>query len=174
MRRLLLVSLLAFPLSGCAALLSGGPSQIDVSIEDPQENVEVLVEGTSNGHQIRRKVPFFTVSLDRHSDYTLKVHGRGYRSTTHPIGRSAQPHVLGDLFLLGLGAYGVGYGLANPNDRIERLGGIPVLSLGAGVATVGLIGLGWDAVTGNLWRHTPSQVVVSLDKEPARPWWPLW
>lgn len=175
MRRPLLAALiLTMPLSGCTALMARGPSQLTVAVEDPQEQVDVLIEGRSNGHQIRRKVPFFTVSLDRHSDYTLTVQSRGYQSARMRIGREAQPHVLGDLLLLGLGAYGVGYGLTHPGERIERLGGVPVMALGAGLAGAGLFGLGWGTVTGALWRHQPSEVALSLSKEPTRPFWPFW
>ncbi|MNR90174.1 hypothetical protein D3C86_368850 [compost metagenome] len=172
---LLLGSLsLSTPLSGCAAVLSRGPSQLNVSVEDPQENVEVHLDGLSNDHHIRRKVPFFTVSLDRHSDYKLSVRGRGYHAYETRIGRAVQPHVLGDLLLLGLGTYGMSHAIQNPGATIAPLGGIPVMSLGAGLATVGLFGLGWGTVTGSLWRHTPSDVTVSLKQEAPRPFWPFW
>ena len=171
----LLVGSMSLPsLTGCAALLSRGPSQLDVAVEDPQEHVEVLIEGISNDHQIRRKVPFFTVSLDRHSDYTLTVKRRGFQPYETRIGRQAQPHVLGDLMLLGLGTYGMSYAAQHPGATISQLGGVPVMSLGAGLATAGLFGLGWGTVTGSLWRHTPSEVVVTLKEEPRRPFWPFW
>lgn len=172
---LLLGSLcLSVSLTGCAAVVSRGPSQLSVSVEDPQEDVEVLIEGTSNAHQIRRKVPFFTVALDRHSDYTLKVRGKGYHAYETTIARQAQPHVLGDLLLFGLGTYGMTYAISHPGATIDTLGGVPVMSLGAGLATAGLLGLGWGTVSGSMWRHSPSDLVVSLKKEPSRPFWPFW
>ncbi len=180
MRRPILATLmlgsmsLTLALSGCAALFSGGPSKLDVSVEEPQEDVEVLIDGVSNDHHIRRKVPFFTVALDRHSDYTLRVRSRGYQSLETRIGRQVQPQVLGDLMVLGLGAYGIHYGNTHPGASLESLGGVPVMSLGMGLAGAGLLGLGWDALSGALWRHTPSEVVVTLEKEPSRPIWPFW
>lgn len=175
MRRAILTCLLlTVPLPGCAPLLARGPSQLDVAVEEPQENVEVVLQGVSNGQEIRRKVPFFSVTLDRHSDYLVTVGGKGYRPQTFGIRRSLQPAVLGDLALLGAGAYGLTVGLANPNERIERLGGVPVLSLGAGLAATGLLSLGWSTLTGALWRHTPDEVVVTLEKDPSRSFWPFW
>jgi hypothetical protein len=180
MRRSILATLmlgsmsLTLALSGCAALLAGGSSKLEVSVEEPQEDVDVLIDGVSNDHHIRRKVPFFTVTLDRHSDYTLRVRSRGYQSLETRIGRQVQPQVLGDLVVMGLGAYGIYYGNMHPGERIESLGGIPVMSLGLGLAGAGLLGLGWDAVSGALWRHAPSDVVVTLEKEPSRPLWPFW
>ncbi len=165
---------LSASLSGCAALVTRGPSQLNVSVEDPQENLEVLIDGASNDHHIRRKVPFFSVALDRHSDYTLTVRSRGYKPFETRIGRQAQGHVLGDLLLLGVGTYGMTYAAAHPGATIAPLGGVPVMSLGAGLATAGLFGLGWGTVTGSMWRHTPSELVVTLEKEPSRPFWPFW
>lgn len=175
MRRVILTCLLlTVPMTGCAPLLARGPSQIDVSVEEPQENVEALIQGVSNGQEIRRKVPFFTVTLDRHSDYLLTVGGRGYRPQTIGIGRQLQPGVLGDLALLGAGAYGLAVGIGNPSERVERLGGVPVLSLGAGLTTMGLLGLGWGVLSGAVWRHTPDEVVVTLEKDASRSLWPFW
>jgi len=165
---------LSASLSGCAVLMARGPSQLSVAVEDPQEHVEVLIASTSSDQEIRRKVPFFTVALDRHSDYTLTVRSPGYRPFETPIRRQAQPHVLGDLLLFGLGTYGMYYAITHPCATIDGLGGIPVMSLGAGLASVGLFGLGWGTVTGSVWRHSPSEVAVTLEKEPRRPFWPFW
>jgi hypothetical protein len=173
MRALLVLALIP-SLSGCATLLTRGPSQLEVAVEEPQSNIEVLIEGTSNDHRIRRKVPFFTVSLDRKSDYVVTVKSPGHQSTTRRIGRSPQPSVLGNLLMLGLGAYGLGVGLTSPNERIERLGGVSVLSLGAGLTTGGLVGLGWDVLSGAFWQHQPSSLTVTLEPDPARPIWPFW
>jgi hypothetical protein len=172
---LLLGSLsLSISLSGCAALFTRGPSPLNVSVEEPQEDLEVLIDGTSNDHHIRRKVPFFSVALDRHSDYTLTVRSRGYEPFQTRIRRTAQSHVLGDLLLLGAGTYGMTYAATHPGATIDFLGGAPVMSIGAGLATAGLFGLGWGTVTGSMWRHEPSDLVVTLEKEPVRPFWPFW
>ena len=161
-------------LSGCAALMSRGPSQLDVAVEDPQEQVDVLIASSSGDQTIRRKVPFFTVGLDRHSDYTLSVRSPGYRPYETTIKRQAQPHVWGDLILLGVGTVGITYAATHPGATVDGLWGVPVMTLGAGLATAGLFGLGWGTVTGTLWSHSPSSLVVTLEKEPKRPFWPFW
>lgn len=165
---------LSSTLSGCAVLLTRSPSQLHVAVEDPQENVDVLIAPAATGPIIRRKVPFFTVSLDGRSDYTLKVRSPGYKTYETTLTRQVRPAVWGDVLLLGLGAYGVGYGLTQPDATLDALGNVPVLTLGVGTAALGILGLGWGAVTGSMWRHRPSNLVVTLDKEPARPLWPFW
>lgn len=94
--------------SGCATLLGGGPSQFSVDVQEPRRDLEVRLEGLSNGEVIIQRVPEFTVSLSRSSDYRLTVRSPLYQTQEIRIGRSIRGAFWANLLLLPLFPVGMG------------------------------------------------------------------
>ncbi|MNR82363.1 hypothetical protein D3C86_343450 [compost metagenome] len=82
----------AFSLSGCATLIGGGNSQIDVAVEEPRQDLEVRIIGLSNGETITRRASNFSVSLNRNSDYKIVVHSPSYVTEEVLVRRNVRPH----------------------------------------------------------------------------------
>jgi len=81
----------AFSLSGCATLIGGGNSQIDVAVEEPRQDLEVRIIGLSNGETITRRASNFSVSLNRNSDYKIVVYSPNYVTEEVLVRRNIRP-----------------------------------------------------------------------------------
>ena len=51
--------------TGCASIMSGGQPSLNVEVEEPSDNVEVIIRGLNNGERIVRRSSNFTVPLSR-------------------------------------------------------------------------------------------------------------
>lgn len=120
----------AVALSGCATLIGGGNSRLNVAVEEPRQDVEVRIVGLSNGETITRRSSSFSVSLNRNSDYKVVVHSPTYITEEVVIRRNIRPHFWGNICCFG-----------------------------------GILGLGIDFFTNNMWEHDRANVNVRLQKE---------
>jgi len=120
----------AVSLTGCATLIGGGNSQIQVAVEEPRQDLEVRIVGLSNGETITRRASSFSVSLNRNSDYKVTVHSPNYVTEEVLIRRNIRPHFWANICCFG-----------------------------------GILGLGIDFVTHNMWEHDKNNVNVRLQKE---------
>ncbi len=77
--------------AGCATLIGGGNSRLDVAVEDPRQDVEVRIVGLANGETITRRATNFSVSLNRNSDYKITVHSPRYSTEEVLVRRNIRP-----------------------------------------------------------------------------------
>lgn len=120
----------AMSATGCATLMSGGNSRLEVSVEEPRQDVEVRIVGISNGETITRRASNFAVSLNRNSDYKITVHSPRYTTEEVLVRRNIRPQ------------FWVNFCCAT-----------------------GIVGLGIDYLTHNMWEHDKSTVNIRLEKE---------
>lgn len=89
--------------SGCATLIGGGSSELDVDVAEPRRDLEVRIENLSSGETIIQRQPEFSVSLSRASDYKVTVRSPLYRTQEVQIGRSIRPVFWLNVLNLGVG-----------------------------------------------------------------------
>ncbi len=126
----LILALTAVSMTGCATLIGGGNSRLDVAVEEPSQDVEVRIVGLSNGESITRRSSNFSVSLNRNSDYKITVHSPRYQTEEVLVRRNIRPMFWGNICCFG-----------------------------------GILGLGIDYVTHNMWEHDKGTLNVRLEKE---------
>lgn len=115
-------------LTGCATIVDGNNNFISVNVNP--ENAKVTLAGINNGEKITKRGSF-QISLDRSTDYSLKVELPNYESEEIIIRRSINGWFWGNI-LIG-----------------------------------GLIGMGIDLLSGNMWTHSPRFIDVSLTRKLA-------
>lgn len=93
----------AIAASGCATLMGGGPSDLDVNVTEPRRDVEVRIENLATGETIIQRQPEFTVTLSRAADYQVTVRSPLYTTREIHIGRSIRPVFWLNVLNLGLG-----------------------------------------------------------------------
>ncbi len=133
---LFLVTLL---LSGCASMISGGPSK--VRIKATPSDAMITVRGTDNGETIVLKSASVVV-LNKNSDYVVTAASSGYK--TQSVALKRQIH--GEVYFMD------GY--------------ISVFAawFGNTIFLISLLPLVTDIVTDNIWYHTQNNVEIELSK----------
>lgn len=98
--------------TGCATMFGGGSSQLHVDIDEPRQDVEVLILGT-NGETITKRSTDFQVSLSRGADYVIKVRSPQYETQEVTLRRNLRGTVWanGLLLLLGVVPGLIGFGV---------------------------------------------------------------
>lgn len=153
--------------TGCATMMNGGPSVVDVAVEHPRQHVTTTVTATATQQRTQQTTPDFQYVLDKGSDYVLTVQSPGYQAEQVAVKRSLHPAFWGDLAWLSPLAVLAAYMLINARGS-EGLGYV-LGPLAAVTAPVGLVATLVDTANGSLWTHDPRQVRVRLLPDPSKP-----
>lgn len=89
-RRAIATILVAAHLSGCASMLAGGTSVLDVAIDAPDDQVTTTLVAKGSGQRTTVTGRHFKTALDRGNDYEVTVDGRGRRTEIRDIHRAIQ------------------------------------------------------------------------------------
>jgi hypothetical protein len=151
-----LSAILALLLLGtsCAAATHGRYENISVISTPPGAEIKLKCAEMS-----REAVTPATLVIPRNAtECILSVSKNGYRTKSVDLDRGVAPTFW--LNLVGVAALPLGI---SDNSPVSING-----STGLAMISAGTIGLGSDALTGSMFRHTPNEVRVELAPEPPR------
>jgi TolB-like protein len=89
-RRTIAAALITAHVSGCASMLAGGPSMLDVQIEAPNDQMTTTLVAKGSGQRTTVTGRRFKTALDRGNDYDVTVAGLGYRTEIRDVQRRIQ------------------------------------------------------------------------------------
>lgn len=162
----LLALTIALSTSGCATVLAGGPSHVDVTLDQPVDKVDVTLRNDKTGEtQVLRDRQTFHPLLDKAADYTLTVSAPSIDTQTYHIGRTASPWLYLDGLPLVLGLVSIVGGGAIAGSPSNSINASILTGVGGVLSLAGLGLLGVDVLTGNALAHTPNPVTVDVTKK---------
>lgn len=166
--------------TGCATLLAGSGSPIEVIVEDvPAEQTVIEVKSDRRSDdRVARNLVNYTTHLRRDMAYTVKVSRPGHQSAVVPLQRTLNPWLVGDFVPMALGLWvlsqgftaatapagsGIGGGAAAAAANAAGNAAITIMAIGGAGLTAGALGL--DFLTNSAWNQTPGQLRVMLEEE---------
>lgn len=153
--------------NGCATILAGGPSRLDVVVQEPTASVSVAVRGIENDDErILRQATIQTI-MERGSAYAVGASAPGYEPAVVIVKKTIEPTFWWNLAPMAVGLIAFGAlvlpagtsGGASSNGLL-----ITGAVLGVGGEVVSLVGIGVDAITKNVWRHETQRLTIILEK----------
>lgn len=152
--------------SGCATIMSGGQSRLQVNVEGPETGMTTTVRGVNNDEEVTRQDQHFDVVLDRQSSYVVVASAQGYQHGIRVVRSETNPWLWGNF---GLMAAGLIYVLATPiPPRETPYGGIDRGGLNLEPFfysyIAGMMGFLIDHASAAAWRHNAQAVEVRLEK----------
>lgn len=123
---LLLLLSLVLVSTGCASILSGGPSWLGV--ETKPENIKIRLVGLQNGETINNTTPC-RIELNRNSDYKLTIETPNYQSEEVIIRRHIQGWFFGNILLGGIVGMVIDAASSNMWDHNQHLIDLDLTSL---------------------------------------------
>lgn len=152
--------------SGCATIMSGGPSRLQVNVEGPETGVTTTVKGVNNEDEVTRKDRDFDVVLDRGSSYVVVASAQGYQHGIRVVKSETNPWLWANF---GLMAAGLIYVLATPIPPRETPFGIERGGLNLEPFfysyIAGMLGFLIDHASTAAWRHNAQAVELHLEKQ---------
>jgi hypothetical protein len=149
-------------LPGCATVLTGGPSRLDVEVAEPIEGTTIVVSGLHNGERLTHPGGRWRARLDHRSDYLVTATAPGLEAEPVMVQRSPNwiwllnfvPVVISPVIAMPLA-----FGPPNYNGmRAYETVTYSLMALGAGAALI-------DIATGHFQTH--DRRTVRLEWKPA-------
>lgn len=158
----------AIACNGCATLLAGGPSHLDVEVQTPSEEVSVVVRGIDNEDEQLHEAASFRTTLDRKTAYAVGASAPGYEPALVVVKNSVHPAYY--LNMIPMFA-GLGLFIGSAAVAFTSPDPVSVLLIGGGVALAGdlvsLAGALIDQSTKSAWRHEQQAVTLKLEPTPS-------
>lgn len=140
--------------SGCATLLAGGASQVDIAVDRPAENAVIVVRGINNDDLVTKAAQSYKATLQRNSPYAVAVSADGYEPQVLPVKLEVNPSYWLNL-VPAVAAIALTASPEATRSYSPAITGLYLTFLG---------GVLVDAFTGNANRHAAVKLDVRLNR----------